>query len=198
MYGDSVLLKNFLKFEEKTNKVLESIGKKLPINEFYKIFNKTRKMPIKNSVINLLYEEPEKFFSKYKTLLKDTSYYDISGNSIFAHYFNILYKEFLNAKKQKEKQKQNLYIKQSIYERNFNLFFKDQKKYLLIQDIGLDTPLHKLVKFNNKLFFVKIFLKLNELGVVSNELISLVNIDYKNIKDVTSILVFAFELFILF
>jgi len=43
MYGDSLLLKNFLKFEEKTTKVLESIGKKLELKEFYRIFNITRK-----------------------------------------------------------------------------------------------------------------------------------------------------------
>ena len=101
MYGDSLLLKNFLKFEEKTTKILESIGKKLELKEFYRIFNITRKRQIKNSVINLLYEEPEKFFVKNKNLLKDTSYYDISGNSIFAHYFNNLYKEFSNANKKK-------------------------------------------------------------------------------------------------
>ena len=179
MHENEVLLKNFLKFEDKTKNALESFEKELSIIEFYKIFNKTRKKPIKNSVINILYEDPEKFFSEYKILLKDTSYYDISDNSVFAHYFNILYKKFINANK--NKQKQNLYIKQSIYEKNFNLFFKDQKKYLLIQDISLDTPLHKLVKFNDKLFFLKIFMKLNELGVVTYELLSLKNINEKNI-----------------
>ena len=125
MYKNEVILKNFLKFEDKTSNALELFDEELSIIEFYKIFNKTRKKPIKNSVINILYEDPEKFFSEYKILLKDTSNYDISGNSVFAHYFNILYKKFINANK--NKQKQNLYIKQSIYEKNLNVFLKTKK-----------------------------------------------------------------------
>ena len=78
-----------------------------------------------------------------------------------------------------KKSKNKIYILNNLYMKEILIYLL--KTNLLIQDMSLDTPLHKLAKFNDKLFFIKIFLKLNEIGLLFNELLSLINIDYKNI-----------------
>ena len=75
---------------------------------------KRSKKPINNSLISLFYDSPEMFFTKFKKSLKYSSYFDICGNSIFMHYFYILYekqilnkKRLLNNKTKSEKIKEN-------------------------------------------------------------------------------------------
>ena len=93
--------------------------------------------PISNETINLFYENPKEFFSKYEQLLDNTSFYDDSGYSIFAHYFHALNDLF---NKNNGENKDNIYVK------NFENFFKKEEKYLSIQDFSLETPLHKIAK----------------------------------------------------
>ena len=182
VYEFDCFTEDFLRFEERTKNKLKSYEKEISLVEFYKIYSITRKKPIKNSVIELFYDEPEKFFSQYKTLLKGTSYYDISGNSIIMHYFNVLFEEYKH--NQRDKLKQNfINNKESIYESNFNTFFQENKNYLFVQDICLDTPLHKIARFNDKTFFIIICLKLNELGIMTIDLLKTYNMNVEFIYD---------------
>ena len=103
------------------------------------------KTPIPNSVIEIFYDDPKTFFVNSQTLLKNTSLYDISGNSIFIHYFNALYN--INNPNY------------NYYENYFPTFFGAFGQFMSMQDEALETPVHKLlVKFKNKKFFCK-FLK---------------------------------------
>ena len=139
------------------------------IAKLYRFIKRKIKRSIKESVIQYFYDDPEQFFSSYKRDLNNTSLYDISGNSIFAHYFNVLNSE------------QN--AKSDIYEKNFNIFFKELGKDLSIQDSCLDTPLHKLAKFKNKNLFFDICQKLKNIGVLNEELLTIKNVDEKSCYD---------------
>ena len=146
------------------------------------IFRKTQKKKLKskkqlknisNNVIQLFYGDPKNFFENHVTLLKNTSYYDESNNSIFAHYFNILY---------------NIYLKNNnsnseIYLSKFNSFFKEHGKYLTIQDLALETPLHKIAKIRNKKFFFTYYNKLKEINIINDEILLIKNIDGKSCFD---------------
>ena len=126
---------------------------------------------ISNDTILLFYENPEEFFNSYENLIEKTSFYDDSGNSIFVHYFYALYDLY------KEKNEIN---SDNIYEKNFNNFFTKEAKFLSIQDLALETPLHKLAKFIDKKFFFYICKKLKDINVLSEELLLINNIDEKS------------------
>ena len=87
------------------------------ITKLYRYIKRKIKKPIKESVIQQFYDEPEKFFSSFKNDLTNTSLYDISDNSIFAHYFNVL-----NLKQNSEN---NI---DDIYEKKFPIFFQRIRK----------------------------------------------------------------------
>ena len=126
---------------------------------------------ISNDTILLFYENPEEFFNSYENLIEKTSFYDDSGNSIFVHYFYALYDLY------KEKNEIN---SDNIYEKNFNNFFTKEAKFLSMQDLALETPLHKLAKFIDKKFFFYICKKLKDINVLSEELLLINNIDEKS------------------
>ena len=143
------------------------------ITKLYRYIKRKVKNPIKESVIQQFYDEPEKFFSSFKNDLTNTSLYDISDNSIFAHYFNVL-----NLKQKSENNTDD------IYEKKFPIFFKEFGKDLNIQDSCMETPLHKLAKFKNKKLFFDICIKLNDIGVLNEKLLTFQNIEGKSCYDI--------------
>ena len=142
--------------------------------------SKLKKKPISNLIINLFYDNPQIFFNEYIKTLKDSSYFDICENSIFMHYFYILYEDYkLNKKNVVKKYIINNKILSNIniYKKYFDQFLKENKDYLFIQDLSLETPLHKIAKFHDKTFFAKIIQKLNFLGIFNEKLLSIKNIN---------------------
>ena len=172
-------LKNCFKFNEPILNILENY-KNIPeykphkcityrkFSNFLFKLKKYEKPPISNDLINLFYENPNEFFASYEQSLDNTSFYDDSGISIFAHYFHILYDSY---------QKNGGQNNDNIYENNFNAFFQKEQKFLGIQDYALETPLHKLAKFRNKKFFFHICKKLKEIDVLKEELLLINNIN---------------------
>ena len=128
---------------------------------------KLKKKTISNDVIRLFYDEPKNFFKNHEKLLYNTSYYDDCNNSIFAHYFNVLYNISMD----------NNYSNSKIYLSNFNSFFKWHEKFLTIQDLALETPLHKIAKFRNKDFFITYYIKLKNIDAVNEQILSIKNIN---------------------
>ena len=124
--------------------------------------------PIPDDVIQLFYDSPEQFFASFERLLENTTFYEDGGNSIFVHYFYVLHDLYKNNSGE---------IEDNIYEKNFNSFFSKEAKYLSIQDFSFETPLHKLAKFRDKKFFLKICKKLKDINVLTEELL-LINIIY--------------------
>ena len=121
-------------------KSLKSLKRDEDLLKLYKTIYKTINSSLKDipeNTIKLFYNDPRSFFAEHKALLENTSYYDSCGNSIFAHYFEILY---ISSKKGKNN------YKTEIYESNFNSFFIAHKKFITMQDISLETPLQKLAK----------------------------------------------------
>ena len=150
---DENFIKQFLKFDDKAKNVLELSEKELSLTQLYKIIYKSKNRPIKDSIIELFYDNPENFFTNHKTLLEKTSFFDSYGNSIFQHYFYILSENYKLNNEKKYPNKIFTNEKIQVFENNFSSFFEEHKKYLLIQDICLDTPLHKIARLNNKMFF---------------------------------------------
>ena len=139
--------------------------------QLFKFIAKNRRKKIPNKIIQLFYDNPEKFFSSCKILLANKSLYNNCGNSIFALYFDVL-----NSNNKAK-------IEVEIYEKNFEKFFKDFGKELANQDYALETSLHKLAKLRNKNLFFKICKKLYEIGVLNEELLSIKNVDSKSCYD---------------
>ena len=146
---------------------------------------KLRKKPINNSLIFYFYESPQKFFTQYQKSLKYSSYFDICGNSIFIHYFYFLYEEHKYSKKNITKNEKNDKVLSNIniYQTNFDQFFVEHKDKLLIKDIYNETCLHKIGKFHDPTFFVTIFQKLNQLGVLNDNLLLIKNINNETCCD---------------
>ena len=174
---------NFFKFNDQvlniinTCKIKQLENKPKRKKEIIKIFSKIKKYcypPISNDTIQLFYENPQEFFSSYEKLLENTSFYDDGGNSIFIHYFYVIH-ELYNDKSAE--------ISDSIYEKNFTGFFRNEAKYLSIQDFSLETPLHKLAKLRNKNFFLNICKKLKDINVLSEELLLINNINGESCYD---------------
>ena len=181
---------NFINKKKYNKNIKEDSAKekiaKIKIKEFIKQSKnrvRMRKKPISNSMINIFYDSPQKFFAQYKKSIKYSSYFDICGNSIFMHYFYILYeKHKLNTKKiaKNNLSKNKILLNINVYENNIDAFLKEHKDSLVIQDLCFETPLHKIAKLHDKIFFLKIFEKLNILGLLNEKLISI-----KNIKNET-------------
>ena len=146
------------------------------LNIIYCKIHSLKKPHIHNDVIQLFYNEPEKFFSNHEELLNATSYYDDSETSIFIHYFYVLHMMFKKEKKNE--------FKYDIYKSNFNSFFSFHGKYLSIQDLSLETPLHKIVKFKKKKFFLKIYQLLKKINVVNEKIISFKNVNDESCFDI--------------
>ena len=68
-----------------------------------------------------------------------------------------------------------------IYESKFESFLKEYEKYFLLQDVVLDTPLHKIAKRKDKGFFIELFQKLNKINLISNELLLINNLSNESI-----------------
>ena len=165
-FFESEYLEKYLKYEDNVQSFLRGSPSN-KINNWNQIKSFRKRQPIPNNVIKLFYNQPDQFFSKYPHLLENTTYIDDTGNSIFAHYFYILYEKYKG---------KNATINFEIYESNFNSFFKENEKYFLVQDINLDTPFHKLAKFRNKGFFIDIYNKLKKIDLINNELLLTSNI----------------------
>ena len=152
-YKEPRCLEQYFKFDEKSKKAFLASSEKKNIKDFIKLLRTFKKKKISGKAIKLFYEDPKKFFENYKKLLQNTCYLDICGISIFEHYFYVIdeYDKYKNFKVPKKK------FEFEVYESNFNSFFTETKKYLLLQDVNLDTPLHKLAKKNDKKLFFKIY-----------------------------------------
>ena len=177
-YTDQLILMRHFKFEPNViNEIKLQVKKGTNIVRLLKSIKKIKKKPINPKTILLFYEQPKQFFQEYNNLLENTSFYDNAGISIFTHYFYILYENY----KYKYDFKHLRYKYQfDIYEQNFDMFFKEKGKYLLIQDLSLDTPLHKVARLRDKNFFLRIYQKLKKIGVLSEELLSIKNINEEN------------------
>ena len=138
-----------------------------------KKLTKLKTKPISNDTIQLFYDKPKNFFENHETLLNNTSYFDESYNSIFIHYFNVLYNISKN----------NNYSNSDIYLSNFDSFFKFHGKYLTIQDLALETPLHKIAKFRNKEFFITHYKKLKDIGAINEQILLVKNINENSCLD---------------
>jgi len=122
----------------------------------HRILLRNRKKEVNNSLIYAFYKNPKKFFLQYNITLKYTSYFDICGNSIFMHYFYILYKEHCFIKNISSKNalsKDLISENTNEYHNNFIKFFKEHKSKLLFLDLCKETPLHKIAKYQDKTFF---------------------------------------------
>ena len=175
----------YLKFESDANKAMHSLKDKMSLEEFKQVFNKLKsirkKKPISYSIIKTFYEQPEKFFGDYHSILENTTFFDYTGNSIFSHLFYVLYVDYkrrnnIGAISESEK---NLNFQ--VYESNFESFLKEFERYFLIQDIVLDTPLHKIAKRKDKGFFIELYQKLKKINLISNELLLTNNIENETI-----------------
>ena len=165
----SIYFKELLNSDKYKKEIVKKKTKEKKQSElkFLKLKLKEKKQKlIPNTIIQIFYDKPQIFFNNYKTYLKNTSYFDNCGFSIFIHYFYIL---FENKEKDKE-----------IYIKNFSQFFTDYKDALIIQDYFLDTPLHKLAKMRNKKYFLEICDKFNEIGILIEK-----SLNIKNCEDFT-------------
>ena len=173
-YNDELILRRYYKFEEKVKEKIKSdIKKGIDKHNLLKSIKAIKKKPLSPKVLELFYEEPTKFFEDYKQLLEKTSLFDSAGISIFMHYFYVLYNY-----RHKIRFKRNVNFE--IYENNFDSFFKEEGKYLSIQDFSLETPLHKLAKLKNKQFFLEICQKLKQINILNEELLSIKDINDLN------------------
>jgi len=152
----------------------------------HKLLLRNRKKEVNNSLIYAFYNSPKEFFSQYNISLKFSSYFDICGNSIFMHYFYILYKDhcFIKNISSKNVLSKNLISENTNeYQNNFIKFFQEHKNNLLFLDICKETPLHKIAKFQDKTFFLKIMQQLHNSGILNDELIKVQNIEDKTCCD---------------
>ena len=173
-------IENIFKFEHRARDYLLSEYRSLknPRKIISKI-NNIRK-PIQNRTIKLFFENPDNFFNEHYNLLFNTSFMDISGNSIFSHYFFILLENYKIKNNQKANINENVY-NFNIYESNFDSFFKEYERYLIIQDFNLDTPLHKIARMKDKGFFIEIYKKLRRIEIINNEILLISNKKDENI-----------------
>ena len=125
-------------------------------------------------IILLFHNNPKYFFDSYNRILELSSPYDDTGNSIFIHYFYVLYDLYKNKSDK---------IADNIYEKNFNYFFQNKAKYLSVQDYSLETSLHKLAKFRDKKFFLKICEKLKAINILDEELLLIKDLNEKSCFD---------------
>ena len=170
----------YLKFESDAKKEVQSIKDKISFGELKQVLKKLKsirkKKPISNTIIKTFYEQPEKFFENYHAILENTTFFDYTGNSIFSHLFYILYVDYKRRNNIGVLSEYEKNLNFQIYESKFESFLKEYEKYLLIQEMALDTPLHKIAKRKDKGFFIELYQKLNKINLISNELLLTNNI----------------------
>ena len=175
----------YLKFESDAKKEVQSIKDKISFGELKQVLKKLKsirkKKPISNTIIKTFYEQPEKFFENYHAILENTTFFDYTGNSIFSHLFYILYVDYKRRNNIGVLSEYEKNLNFQIYESKFESFLKEYEKYLLIQDMALDTPLHKIAKRKDKGFFIELYQKLNKINLISNELLLTNNISDETI-----------------
>ena len=181
MFADiESFVENILKFEHKAKEQLLSEYRthKSKRKTLAKI--KNIRKPIQNSTIILFYENPDQFFKDHFRLLDNTSFMDLSENSMFSHYFFILLENYKIKNNQKVSSNGNTY-NFNIYDSNFDSFFKEYERYLLVQDFNLDTPLHKIARMKDKGFFIEIYNKLKKIDLINNEILLISNKKNENV-----------------
>jgi len=98
----SEFFEKYLKFERDAKKKMYSLNKNdMKLKDFIQVFKILKyireKNPIPFTVIKTFYEQPEKFFGDYHSIIENTTFFDNCGNSIFSHLFYVL---MLNIKKE--------------------------------------------------------------------------------------------------
>ena len=145
------------------NQMCKNIITMKKLKKFYK---KLKNILLPNTyVINLL-ENPSNFFSNIKEdskeMMKKYILYDDQYILLFQYFIEKIYNK---------KDKNN-----DIYIKNFSLFFDCFKEKLETVNRKLETFLHIIANYNNKQIFVDLFLKLNNMNLISSELILIQNI----------------------
>ena len=182
----SEFFEKYLKFESEANKEMNSLNKNdMKLKDFIQVFKKLKsirkKKPISYSVIKTFYEQPEKFFDEYHSILENSTFFDYAGNSIFCHLFYVLYVDYKTRNHIEVLNENEKNLNFQIYESKFESFLKEYEKYFLLQDVVLDTPLHKIAKRKDKGFFIELFQKLNKINLISNELLLINNLSNESI-----------------
>jgi len=174
-----------LKYENDAKKEMLSLKDKMNFKELKQALKKLKsirkKTPISFDIIKTFYEQPEKFFDDCHEILENTTFFDYTGNSIFYHLFYVLYVDYKrrNGIRVLSENEKNLNF--PVYESKFESFLKEYEKYFLVQDMTLDTPLHKIAKRKDKGFFIELYQKLNKINLISDELLLTNNIYNKSI-----------------
>ena len=172
----SEFFEKYLKFENDANKEMKSLIKNdMKLKDYIQVFKKLKlirkKKSIPYSVIKTFYEQPEKFFGDYHKILENSTFFDSVGNSIFYHFFYVLYVDYKRRNNIGMLNENEKNLNFQIYESKFELFLKEYEKYFLLQDVVLDTPLHKIAKIKEKGFFIELYQKLKKINLISNELL---------------------------
>ena len=175
----------YLKFENDAKEAMHSLKNDMSIKEFIQAFKKLKsirkKKPISYTIIKTFYEQPEKFFDEYHSILENSTFFDYAGNSIFCHLFYVLYVDYKTRNHIEVLNENEKNLNFQIYESKFESFLKENENYFFIQDVVLDTPLHKIAKRKDKGFFIELFQKLNKINLISNELLLINNLSNESI-----------------
>ena len=182
----SEFFEKYLKFENDVKKEINSLYKdNMKLKEFIQVFKKLKsirkKKPISYSVIKTFYEQPEKFFGEYHSIIENSTFFDYAGNSIFSHLFYVLYVDYKRRNNIGMLNENEKNLNFQIYESKFESFLKQYEKYFLLQDVFLDTPLHKIAKRKDKGFFIELYQKLSKINLISNELLLINNLSNETI-----------------
>jgi len=182
----SEFFENYLKFDNDANKEMKSLIKNdMKLKDFIQVFKKLKsirkKKTIRYSVIKTFYEQPEKFFGDYHKILENSTFFDYAGNSIFYHLFYVLYVDYKRRNNIGVLNDNEKNLNFQIYESKFESFLKEYEKYFLLQDVVLDTPLHKIAKRRDKGFFIELYQKLNKINLISKESLLINNISNETI-----------------
>jgi len=77
----SEFFEKYLKFENNAKKEINSLYKdNMKLKDFIQVFKKLKsiikKKPISYSVIKTFYEQPEKFFDEYHSIIENSTFFD--------------------------------------------------------------------------------------------------------------------------
>ena len=185
----SEFFEDYLKFESDTMKEIYFFNNKdkkdMKLRDFIQVFKKIKsireKNPIPFTVIKTFYEQPEKFFGDYHSIIENTTFFDNAGNSIFCHLFYVLYVDYKKRNNIGVLNENEKKFKLEVYKSKFKSFLKEYESFFSLQDLVLDTPLHKIAKRKDKGFFIEIYQKLKDINLINNELLLTCNIFYETI-----------------
>jgi len=185
----SEFFEDYLKFESDAKKEIYFLNKKdkkdMKLKDFIQVFKKIKsireKNPIPFTVIKTFYEQPEKFFGDYHSIIENTTFFDNAGNSIFCHLFYVLYVDYKKRNNIGVLNENEKKFKLEVYKSKFKSFLKEYESFFSLQDLVLDTPLHKIAKRKDKGFFIEIYQKLKDINLINNELLLTCNIFYETI-----------------